>query len=546
MAINAISILLSEKHIKLLEVAHNAAKEVKVQELQKILEVYREAKIGFGAGFNIKISVLRAVYECPFLGVGVKDSSGTIICILASSGVINDNDAGAILRIVRLTTECKGQIIVSIVHDSNLEPSLIRTTVVAFGCTGQQSSKKIGIFSRLAQHFPFFFNILKNQSPQPESGKEGYSSKSQHFSGQAFAQEHDHMLDNSFLDDTSEASGSYTGEGEPLLHNSDKGISTLRNYNSTSGEIDAEFWESDSFPFTNMPNMKGTPTFKEELLTRYQLGPDNQKIQEWTKELTSDTEATLVVDNVSIYRLPVGVKHLERADDYPTYTKHLKKWTKEDSRSAQSDTTTSMSWDAMVQRGSEATVDNLSKSRKGSSIIDSNKPGVLSNRAASMLEAERDSSNKKWSPVLEMKYRGGIYRGHIQGGLPEGKGRLSLGDGSIYEGMWRYGKRSGPGTFYFKNGDIFQGSWRDDVMHGKGWFYFHTGDRWFVNFWKGKANGEGRFYSKLGDVFFGQFKDGWRHGHFLCIGVDGTRFCEVWEEGVLVSREQLDPDADVP
>lgn len=58
----------------------------------------------------------------------------------------------------------------------------------------------------------------------------------------------------------------------------------------------------------------------------------------------------------------------------------------------------------------------------------------------------------------------------------------------------------------------------------QGWIYFHTGDRWFVNFWKGKANGEGRFYSKLGDVFFGHFRDGWRHGHFLRINVDGTRF----------------------
>lgn len=58
----------------------------------------------------------------------------------------------------------------------------------------------------------------------------------------------------------------------------------------------------------------------------------------------------------------------------------------------------------------------------------------------------------------------------------------------------------------------------------QGWIYFHTGDRWFVNFWKGKADGEGRFYSKYGDVFFGHFKEGWRHGHFLRINVDGTRF----------------------
>ncbi|GMP59544.1 hypothetical protein CsSME_00022790 [Camellia sinensis var. sinensis] len=83
-----------------------------------------------------------------------------------------------------------------------------------------------------------------------------------------------------------------------------------------------------------------------------------------------------------------------------------------------------------------------------------------------MQEAERDTQ-KKWNPIVEMKYRGGTYKGRCQGGLPEGKGRLSLGDGSIYDGMWRYGKRSGLGTLYFRNGDVFQGSWRDDVMHGK-------------------------------------------------------------------------------
>ncbi|XP_027150949.1 protein ACCUMULATION AND REPLICATION OF CHLOROPLASTS 3 isoform X2 [Coffea eugenioides] len=547
MAINAITILIAEKNLKLLEVAHNDAKEVKVQELQRIFEACREAKIGFGNGFNIKTSVLKAVFDCPFLGVGVKDSSGTIICILASSGVISNNDAGAIFQSVRLTTECKGEIIMSIIHDSKLESNLIRTTIIAFGCTGHQSTKKMGFLSRLAQQFPFIFNILKNQSPEPQRTTEVYLSEPQHFSGVTFSQEHDYMLDKGSLDDTSDASCGYRREVEPSFNSSDRDSSSLRNYNLSHEQVGVEFADSDSFSLANMPDAEGAPTFREELLIRYRLGADDQKTQEWTQELAGDTETTLTVDSVSVFRLPVGVKHLEQAEEYPAHTKHLKRWTREDSRKAQVDTATSVSRDAMGDRGFEATINfnNFSKTRKGNSTNDSNKPGVLSNRAASMLEAERDLPNKKWNPVLQMKYRGGIYHGRIQGGLPEGKGRLSLGDGSIYEGMWRYGKRSGPGTFYFKNGDIYQGSWRDDVMHGKGWFYFHTGDRWFVNFWKGKANGEGRFYSKLGDVFFGHFKDGWRHGHFLCIGIDGTRSREVWEQGVLGSREQLDSDADV-
>lgn len=33
---------------------------------------YKEAKIGFGAGSNIKTSILQAIYDCPFIGAGVK------------------------------------------------------------------------------------------------------------------------------------------------------------------------------------------------------------------------------------------------------------------------------------------------------------------------------------------------------------------------------------------------------------------------------------------------------------------------------------------
>lgn len=38
----------------------------------QILEVYKEANIGFGAGYNIKTSILRSMYDCPFLSMGVK------------------------------------------------------------------------------------------------------------------------------------------------------------------------------------------------------------------------------------------------------------------------------------------------------------------------------------------------------------------------------------------------------------------------------------------------------------------------------------------
>lgn len=81
-------------HIKLLDVPNDTVKEIKVSELKKVsynnlvyckllmfeklmhvsqfLGSYRPAKIGFGAGYNIETSMMRAIYDCPFLGVDVK------------------------------------------------------------------------------------------------------------------------------------------------------------------------------------------------------------------------------------------------------------------------------------------------------------------------------------------------------------------------------------------------------------------------------------------------------------------------------------------
>eukprot|EP00250_Pteridium_aquilinum_P012463 c20742_g1_i2 orf=100-2736(+) len=161
----------------------------------------------------------------------------------------------------------------------------------------------------------------------------------------------------------------------------------------------------------------------------------------------------------------------------------------------------------------------------------------LSERAASMLESERSSA--KLPPMVEMRYKNGVYKGRCQGGLPEGKGRLSYKDGSFYYGLWKQGKRAGIGSFYYANGDVFQGYWRDDQKHGKGWFYFHTGDRLYADFWKGKANGEGRYYSAKGDVFFGYFRENWRHGESLSIE-SGVRWSEIWDQGVLISRSRFE------
>ncbi|XP_059278682.1 protein ACCUMULATION AND REPLICATION OF CHLOROPLASTS 3, chloroplastic [Lycium ferocissimum] len=526
MAVNAISILMSEDHIKLLDGTDCGTKELSGQELIKILESYKEAKTGFGAGYNIETSILRAVYDCPFLGSGVKGSNGVVICIIASSGVVNSSDVGSILHTFRQTTGCNGDIVISIVQEPNMEPSLIVTTLVTCGYARQEPSQKSSLLSRLAQHIPFIFNILKKPDPPLQTAKESEIDETPEITD---------MAEFVSMDNAPEDMSIYSGELQALFPTNNEDTSFLRDYNDVSDERKIELSNSDVA--TEAPLV-----FKRELLTRWNLGPGNDTSEDLATEGTENLEDKNMVDNTSTYKLPVGVKHKEQLKTSPGSSNSRNSGRKsEESRSAQPRDISSLSQNAVDGECSEIISDVYNSNFSYASVP--KRKGVLSSRAASMLEAERDSK-KRWIPVVEMKYRGGIYRGRIEGGLPEGKGCLSLGDGSKYDGMWRYGKKSGLGTFYFNNGDIYRGSWRDDLMHGKGWFYFHTGDRWFVNFWKGKANGEGRFYSKLGDIFFGHFKDGLRHGQFLCINIDGTRSIEVWDEGLLQSRKNLDSDTE--
>ncbi|CAA0811547.1 Protein ACCUMULATION AND REPLICATION OF CHLOROPLASTS 3 [Striga hermonthica] len=540
MAMNTISILLSEEHIKLLNTKDNLTRELQLHEFREIFASYTEARIGFGSGYNVKISLLQAIKDCPFLGVDVKELNGVLLCIIASSGAMDCSDAD-VLRTVREITKCNGEIILSVVRESNLEANTILATIIVFGYTTQQLAPRKGILFSLGQHFPFIFNIFKKQHQRTVNSGKAFLFESPDVSDVISPVAGGLPIPESLVSSTFEGTNVSSGKIPQLLGEADGEFFSLRD-DSSSRESGVESFGANSDSSIYKLNSEGTQVFNRELRTRGNMEP--VYLNKRSKGGTNFSEVA-IVDSVSIYKLPVGVKNLEKLEETPhsSNTKEGVAWRIDDNKTDQARAWpgSSMPWSGLIDADQNKNVPSLSTQNATSNY---KQQGVLSSRAASMLESERDSQNK-WSRVVEMKYRGGIYRGRIQGGLPEGKGRLLLGNGSIYDGMWRYGKRSGLGTYYFNSGDVFQGSWRDDVMHGKGWIYFHTGDRWFVNFWKGKANGEGRFYSKLGDVFFGHFKEGWRHGHFLRINVHGTRSEELWDEGVLVSETTLDPDAEI-
>ncbi|OAY25408.1 hypothetical protein MANES_17G092000v8 [Manihot esculenta] len=543
LAINAISVLISDMHQKLIGVPHNNVKELKVSEVMKILKSHKEAKIGFGVGNSIESSITQALYDCPFMGAGIENLNGIIICIIASSGFIENDAVHTSLLTFRQTAEYTGEIIISTTLEPNLDHDMIVTTVVAVGCSEVQTPQRHNLLSRLAWHFPFVSKLLGRPRQQPNDNERINRLKDAHLSVGINLPDSGSLGSGIAIEGMPKCIDKHFEEHETLPNSNCNDSNSSRSNGSEPKENEIGLFDArtDSSDFYNQ-STEETTVLHRELPISWNLGPGHQIAQEWAR---SRTGATSVLDTLSLFRLPVGVRHPEESKEGPniSYAAELPELkTDGDVKEQKQINSRISSWGSLTDAGLVLVRDiynNASTRLKGRNADVSKKQGVLSVRAASMLEAERDSPTK-WSPVMEMQYRGGVYRGRCQGGLPEGKGRLILGDGSIYDGMWRYGKRSGLGAFYFSNGDVFQGSWRDDVMHGKGWFYFHTGDRWFANFWKGKANGESRFYSKSGKVFFGQFQDGWRHGHFLCIDVDGARCVETWDDGGLVSRKHLD------
>lgn len=501
-AINAASALISGMHGNFIDVMHKDLKELEGSEVATILESYKEAKVGFGVGHNLKTSILRAIYDCPFFRPGIKDLNA-IICIVASSVTLQKKDVKTILRTFRQTVEYTGDIIVSTVHEPDLEPKVLVTTFFILSCPEEETSSKRNIFSGV---FPFVLNFFKK-----------YHSQLQKETSSGLGEAPVAMEDSAASSDVQVSNQSDEGfevDSEELLDVSESG--------------DSEYLVKEEEPSRNNrlglgdENIEDYGSIQREPIANWSMDPGYQIEQ----KRPADSGDTAVL-SLGVVNLPVGVRPSKNSNtSLSVASQPSKKAGSRDESFFNSNSSTKDSSDTASTLLSEKYAD-FTKQRN------------LSARAASMLEAERDSS-KRWSPIQEMQYRGGLYKGRCQGGLPEGKGRLVLGDGSIYDGMWHNGKRSGLGTFYFKNGDVFQGTWREDLIHGKGWFYFDKGDRWFANFWKGKASGEGRFYSKSGEIFFGQFKDGWRDGHFLCIDVDGTRYSETWDDGVLISRKQMD------
>ena len=62
---------------------------------------------------------------------------------------------------------------------------------------------------------------------------------------------------------------------------------------------------------------------------------------------------------------------------------------------------------------------------------------------------------------------GGEYKGEMQSGKPQGKGKTTWKNGNVYEGEYEKGKRQGYGVYTFTDGEKYEGQWFQDQQHDR-------------------------------------------------------------------------------
>nr|CAB3454191.1 unnamed protein product [Digitaria exilis] len=416
-----------------------------------------------------------------------KDLNNVVFLSLTTARVLSETDMISILHIFRRVTGFTKDIIFSRNSEPDLEPKLIVVSLLTIRNHYDENVATVqeGFLSSLALHFPFISSLKRGDIPEQKQAGQKHSLNQLPDNGSNTVEQELSQLSNGSSDAT--VSKMFPEENEDL--------ESERENNDSNRSMKPESLESDFVVAEGMRKGGNREHLGSEQEHSFLSNSPGFRIaQLWANERTMASGSSKN-DELDIITLPVGVK--------------LSKVQSHHSPNTQPETTHS-----------------------GTT--------VLALEYHFLMFVWRKEPEKTWSPIVEIRYGGGTYRGRCQEGVPEGKGRLTFSDGSFYDGLWRFGKRSGLGTLFYSNGDVYHGTWRDDLIHGKGWYYFHSGDRWFANFWKGKANGEGRFYAKDGSIFFGHFQNGWRHGESLLVDANGTRWIEVWDEGVLVGRAKME------
>jgi len=91
-----------------------------------------------------------------------------------------------------------------------------------------------------------------------------------------------------------------------------------------------------------------------------------------------------------------------------------------------------------------------------------------------------------------------VYEGEWKEGDRDGKGTLTLNDGSFYEGEWKDNFMQGQGTKTWPNGQKYEGEWKEGEKDGQGTHTWSSGNV-YEGEWKGGEMWNGTFSDKDGN-----------------------------------------------
>lgn len=133
-----------------------------------------------------------------------------------------------------------------------------------------------------------------------------------------------------------------------------------------------------------------TPAFQREPLVTWNLGPGYQIAQEWAKERAAEAGVNSVLDKLSIFSLPVGVRPSEELKDNVNISSltHQTESKAEEGLKLQPTVNISTPLSELTDNGLEVVKDFVNSASvliKGKYSDPPRKQGLLSVRAASML-----------------------------------------------------------------------------------------------------------------------------------------------------------------
>lgn len=110
---------------------------------------------------------------------------------------------------------------------------------------------------------------------------------------------------------------------------------------------------------------------------------------------------------------------------------------------------------------------------------------------------------------------GEYYVGNFKNGLYQGKGLLTLTDGTTFEGNFEKGHLI-KGTVFYGDGQSYSGSFKNNKWNGKGFLRKKDGSFYKGNFNNGEISGEGEYYDKTTKTsYVGNFDNGKLNGEVV-------------------------------